>query len=190
MSLDARFGVLLAVSSAVLLLGSRQGAAVPGYRLPFPVGDSAQLIQGNNGPWGHEGAAAYAFDFIMPIGSAVTAARAGQVVAVEGRYFDGTRKPGEENFVVIQHADSSFARYYHLTHNGPRVTVGVSVAAGDTIGLSGTTGASAGPHLHFDVTTGCYRWGCQTIPVRFLNVVADSLTAGATYRARALPEQH
>lgn len=85
------------------------------YWLPFPVGDSARLIQGNNGRWGHEGHAAFAFDFVMPIGSPVTAAGSGQVVAVEERYTDGTGTPGEENFVVIRHADSTFTRYYHPT---------------------------------------------------------------------------
>jgi murein DD-endopeptidase MepM/ murein hydrolase activator NlpD len=153
------------------------------------VGDSARLVQGNNGPYGHQGHAAYAFDFIMLIGRPVVASRAGTVVAVEGRFYDGTRKPGEENFVVVQHPDSSFGRYYHLTHDGPRVTVGSAVAAGDTIGRSGNTGASAGPHLHFDVTTGCYQWGCQTIPLRFVNAGADSLTQGTTYRALPVPDR-
>jgi murein DD-endopeptidase MepM/ murein hydrolase activator NlpD len=159
-------------------------ADLPDYLLPFPPGDSARLIQGNNGPWGHSGAAAFAFDFIMPIGSPVTAARGGRVVAAEGRYRDGNRTPGEENFVVVQHADGTFGRYYHLTERGALAAVGAAVAAGDTIARSGNTGASAGPHLHFDVTRGCLAWGCQTIPVRFRNAGADSLAAGRTYLAR------
>lgn len=172
---------LLLFASVLLPLTPAQRAAE--YRLPYPIGDSARLIQGNNGPWGHQGHAAYAFDFVMPVGRPVTAARAGRVVAVEGRFYDGTRKPGEENFVVIQHSDSTFGRYYHLTHDGPRVQVGSLVAVGDTIGNSGNTGASAGPHLHFDVTVGCYQWGCQTAPIRFANAAPDSLIQGGTYRA-------
>jgi murein DD-endopeptidase MepM/ murein hydrolase activator NlpD len=153
------------------------------YALPFAVGDSARLIQGNHGPWGHSGAAAFAFDFIMPIGSAVTAARAGHVFATESRYRDGNRTPGQENLVVIRHSDGTFGRYYHLTEGGALVAVGAAVALGDTIGRSGDTGASAGPHLHFDVTRGCAEWGCQTIPIRFRNAGADSLVQGRTYRA-------
>jgi murein DD-endopeptidase MepM/ murein hydrolase activator NlpD len=153
------------------------------YLLPFPGGDSARLIQGNNGPWGHSGAAAFAFDFIMPIGSAVTATRGGHVFASESRYRDGNRRPGQENYVVIRHSDGTFGRYYHLTEGGVLVTVGAVVTPGDTIGRSGNTGASAGPHLHFDVTRDCAEWGCQTIPIRFWNAGADSLVQGRTYRA-------
>lgn len=153
------------------------------YRLPFPAGDSARLIQGPGGRWGHQGALAFAYDFIRSIGSPVIASRGGRVVAVESRFVDGTRKPGEENYIFIAHGDSTFGRYYHLTHQGVRVALGDMVEAGDTIGASGNTGASAGPHLHFDVTRTCPEWGCQTIPIRFGNVAADSLEEGKTYRA-------
>jgi murein DD-endopeptidase MepM/ murein hydrolase activator NlpD len=121
---------LLGGAMFVALLMQDRGAAA--YRLPFPVGDSARLIQGNNGPYGHEGHAAYAFDFVMGIGSPVIATRPGIVEAVEERFTDGTRKPGEENFVIVRHEDSTYARYYHLTTDGALVSVGDSVAPGDT----------------------------------------------------------
>lgn len=178
----------LALFACFAFLATRPvSQSIPPYRLPFTVGDSARLIQGNNGPYGHTAHAAYAFDFIMAIGTPVTASRPGRVIATENRFQDGTRKPGEENFVILQHDDSTFARYYHLTRNGALARVGALVAAGDTIGLSGNTGASAGPHLHFDVTTGCYQWGCQTVAIRFLNADSDSLVQGRTYVARAIP---
>ena len=155
------------------------------YLLPFPVGDSAKLIQGNNGPYGHQGHAQHAFDFIRPLRSPVTAARSGRIVAVEGRYVDGNRTPGQENFVVVLHDDSTFGRYYHLTQSGAAVAPGVRVVAGQVIGHSGNTGASAGPHLHFDVTRGCFAWGCQTVTLRFSNAGSDTLVAGRTYYASA-----
>jgi murein DD-endopeptidase MepM/ murein hydrolase activator NlpD len=123
----------------------------------------------------------------MPVGSPVTAARGGRVVAIEERFVDFTRKGGEENYVVIDHGDSTFARYYHLTKDGALVEVGATVAPGDTIGRSGSTGASAGPHLHFDVTRGCFPWGCQTIETRFSNASPDSMASGVTYRAMPSP---
>lgn len=156
----------------------------PTYLLPFPVGDSAQLIQGNNGSFTHFGHAAYAFDFRMTIGRVVTAMRAGQVIATEERYIDGNRTSGQANFVFIRHDDGTYARYYHLTTNGALVTAGQRVAAGDTIGLSGDTGYSTTPHLHVDVTRDCVVWGCPTIWIRFQNAGADTLVAGRVYSAR------
>src|SRR5687768_330674 len=176
-----RMTLFTGVVAAALTL---EAQTKPSYQLPFPAGDSARLIQGNNGPYGHEGHAAYAFDFILKIGSPVVAARTGVVVAAEERFRDATRKPGEENFVIVHHGDSTYARYYHLTTDGVLVGVGDSVHAGDTIARSGDTGASAGPHLHFDVTRGCYRWGCGTILVAFANVAPDSLIPGRYYHAR------
>jgi murein DD-endopeptidase MepM/ murein hydrolase activator NlpD len=152
-----------------------------GYVLPYPTAVSRKLIQGNNGPFGHSGAAAFAFDFIMPIGSPVVAARGGEVAKVEERFKDGTRVPGEENYIVIRHSDGTFGRYYHLTSNGALVDSGRRVKRGDVIGRSGNSGATAGPHLHFDVTRGCFEWGCQTIPIKFRNAGADTLVAGKSY---------
>jgi len=153
------------------------------YVLPYQVGVTRELVQGNNGPWGHSGHAAFAFDFIMPIGSPVTAARGGEVVRVEKHFRDGTRVPGEENYIFIRHADGTFGRYYHLTLGGALVDSGARVRRGDLIGRSGSSGASAGPHLHFDVTRGCPTWGCQTVPIMFRNAGSDSLVAGKSYRA-------
>jgi murein DD-endopeptidase MepM/ murein hydrolase activator NlpD len=178
----ALLGLVAACHSARPPAG-RPDAGDASYLLPFPTGDSARLIQGNNGPWGHTGHAAYAFDFVMPIGSSVAAARRGRVVAIEEQFIDGKRTPGQENYVVVRHADRTFARYYHLTKDGALVDVGQDVAAGQIIGRSGNTGASAGPHLHFDVTRDCREWGCQTIQIRFRNAGADSLAQGRYYKA-------
>jgi murein DD-endopeptidase MepM/ murein hydrolase activator NlpD len=153
--------------------------------LPFPVGSSWLLLQGNNGPYGHEGKAAYAFDFQMPVGSKVIAARDGVVVKTEVRFEDGNRTPGQENFIFVAHGDGTFGRYYHLTKDGALVETGAKVRTGDWIGRSGNTGASAGPHLHFDVTRECPEWGCQTIPITFANSAESPLIEGKTYEALA-----
>ena len=71
------------------------------------------------------------------------------------------------NYIVILHNDGTTGEYYHLKHDGALVDVGDSVARGQRIGLSGNTGHTTMPHLHFAV----YRateWGnTQSIPVRF-----------------------
>jgi hypothetical protein len=88
-----------ALALVVSLAGFRAPLAAPGppYLLPFPVGSSYPVLQGYDGKWGHQGAAAYAYDFAMPIGSPVAAARAGVVVRTEASHADATRKGGEEN---------------------------------------------------------------------------------------------
>ena len=151
------------------------------YILPFPKSFSSKLLQGFNGPYGHKDHAEFAYDFQMPIGSPVIAAREGEVVRVAQSFNDGTRVPGEEKVVVIKHSDGTFGRYYHLTRNGVLVAVGDRIAQGQKIALSGNSGASAGPHLHFDVTKGCYDWGCQTIKIEFKNTKENPLKQGDTY---------
>jgi murein DD-endopeptidase MepM/ murein hydrolase activator NlpD len=77
----------------------------------------------------------------------------------------------------------TFGRYYHLTTGSALVDSCARATRGDLIGHSGSSGASAGPHLHFDVTRGCPTWGCQTMPIVFRNAGSDSLVAGKIYRA-------
>ena len=177
---------LLCLAAALLAAPAvaRLQTTKPDYVLPFPKGTAYKLLQGYDGPWGHKGHAEFGYDFQMPAGSEVTAARAGEVVKIEEGFEDGTRKPGEENFVMVKHEDGTFARYYHLTKGGALVSVGDRVKQGDKIGLSGNSGASAGPHLHFDVTEKCSDWGCQTVRAEFRNVKENPLKQGEVYEAR------
>ena len=90
----------------------------------------------------------------MPVGSAVHAAREGVVINVAHRFFRGgtTQEVRDEaNFVQILHDDGTTAVYAHLQPNGLRVRSGQRVQAGQPIGLSGNTGYSTAPHLHFVV---------------------------------------
>lgn len=61
------------------------------YALPFPVGTSYALIQGTCSSLDHNTNARYAFDFAMPVGSAITAAADGEVVSIEDRHSDSDR---------------------------------------------------------------------------------------------------
>ena len=136
--------------------------------LPYPVGTTFVIGQGNCGPGSHAASTVvqYAYDFPMPIGTTIIASRGGTVLLVEEHYEDGTRRLGEENFVNIRRADRSIAAYVHLTRGGALVGVGDRVKQGPAIGLSGDTGSSTEPHLHFHVQS-CE--GCRTEPVTFRN---------------------
>lgn len=118
------------------------------------INGTGLCIQGNHGESTHTGTLKFAVDFRMPVGTPIFAVRAGVVAAVASHFKKGgldTKLRPRANFVAVQHADGTYARYFHLRHNGVIVRRGQSVAAGDQIGLSGNTGFSSTPHLHFDV---------------------------------------
>ncbi|MFE2021734.1 peptidoglycan DD-metalloendopeptidase family protein [Streptomyces sp. NPDC059499] len=69
------------------------------------------------------------------------------------------------NEVVIKHDDGMYSQYAHLSSLG--VSAGQTVTGGQQIGLSGSTGNSTGPHLHFEVRTGP-SYGSDVDPIAYL----------------------
>jgi murein DD-endopeptidase MepM/ murein hydrolase activator NlpD len=122
------------------------------YILPFEAG-TARLVWRTTSHFtsGNGGVGLYAIDFKMPIGTPLLAARAGTVVAIQDRFPDGNNKDLEENFVMVRHDDGTIARYIHLKKGSVLVAMGEEVRQGQRIALSGNTGQTGGPHLHFDV---------------------------------------
>jgi murein DD-endopeptidase MepM/ murein hydrolase activator NlpD len=149
--------------------GPAPAALQPLYSLPFTVGDGYTLTQGNCGGASHTGRFSYAFDFAMPVGTPIVAARDGVVFTLRADRPDGTGRVGDENFVIVEHPDGEFSRYIHLRRAGVLVQRGDVVRQGDTIALSGHSGRSAFPHLHFDVAEACRAGPCQTVPSAFIN---------------------
>ena len=172
------------LSAACTAPGVQRTPRAAEYWLPFPPGQAHKVVQSFNGPYGHSDVNAYAYDFTADIGSEVTAARGGAVIhMVEFNPDALPRKPepGKENVVVIGHGDGTFGRYYHLTQNGAEVDVGMRVRTGQTLGRSGNSGSSFMPHLHFDVTKGCFEYGCPTVRFKFEDIKDDPLIAGQSY---------
>lgn len=54
------------------------------------------------------------------------------------------------NYVAISHGSGNTTLYAHMSSR--KVEVGQYVNQGDVIGITGSTGNSTGPHLHFEVT--------------------------------------
>ncbi|MEG2805824.1 M23 family metallopeptidase [Stenotrophomonas sp.] len=125
------------------------------YRLPFDA-KRFQVTQAPQGRFSHTDAENRdAIDFALAEGTPVLAARAGRVMQVQGNFHENGRDPVRDraraNFIRILHEDGSMAVYAHLQANGVLVRSGQRVEAGQRIGLSGNTGYSTAPHLHFVV---------------------------------------
>ncbi len=116
----------------------------------------SRIDQGFDGQFSHDDEQnRYALDFAADIGTPIMAARGGTVMQVESDFSKAglTKKAygGRANFVRILHDDGTMALYAHLKTDGVLVRVGQQVQAGQQIGLSGNTGFTTGPHLHFAV---------------------------------------
>jgi len=125
------------------------------YRVPFDYG-RIRVDQGFGGHYSHNDAQNfYAIDFALPEGTPILAARGGTVMQVESDFqragLDRERYGGRANFICILHDDGSMALYAHLKPEGVEVRVGQQVRQGQRIALSGNTGFSTAPHLHFVV---------------------------------------
>jgi murein DD-endopeptidase MepM/ murein hydrolase activator NlpD len=125
------------------------------YLLPLRQ-RAPQVDQGYGGSFSHtDPQNLYAVDFACAIGTPVLAARSGVVMQVESDFdkagLNLEKYGGRANFVRIEHDDGTMGLYAHLQEGGALVRVGQHVQAGQQIGLSGNTGFTTGPHLHFAV---------------------------------------
>lgn len=81
-------------------------------------------------------------DYAVPTGTTVVAPSDGTVIKVTRHHLAG-------NYIVIRHGRQYTTRYLHLSK--PLVKQGQSVKRGQKIALSGNTGRSTGPHLHYEL---------------------------------------
>ena len=82
-------------------------------------------------------------DYAVPTGTIVQSVTSGTVV------YTGNDPDGYGNYIKVQDPDGNTHVYAHLSSIG--TTTGSIVKAGQQIGLSGSTGKSTGPHVHYEV---------------------------------------
>ncbi|MBW7885415.1 MAG: M23 family metallopeptidase, partial [Caldilineaceae bacterium] len=111
---------------------------------------------------GHNG-----IDFLTPSGTVIVAVEDGEVIQ------SGFEQGGFGNFVLLRHSWGE-SIYAHLSTIG--VAKGQAVGRGQYIGLSGNSGGSTGPHLHFAIRINPYSrtdgWGGYSDPLPYLPVDA------------------
>ena len=108
-------------------------------------------------------------------GGIVTVVRCNITPASHGCDVDGSpQTPGCGWYVDIDHPGGVVTRYCHQLV-APYVHVGQQVAAGDVIGLVGSSGHSSGPHLHFEVHLGDHTAASAVDPVAFMASVGAPL---------------
>lgn len=143
------------------------------YLLPYQHGKRIRVGQGNNGSGTHRGI--NAIDFNLEIGDSVFAARSGLVIDVKEDSNTGGNDPKYEpygNFIKVYHDDGTIGSYVHLVKDGSLVKKGDKIEKGEFIGISGNTGWSSGPHLHFMVTQN-KNFQNITLPIKFLNYTGE-----------------
>jgi murein DD-endopeptidase MepM/ murein hydrolase activator NlpD len=137
------------------------GVTLPAGPLPSPSAAGliwpveGTLTSGFGYRWGrmHEG-----IDISVPEGTPIRAAADGTVILMQSEYESG----GYGNYTCIDHGGGLSTCYAHQSSFA--TSVGAHVSQGDVIGLSGNTGHSTGPHLHFEVRIN----GAPTDPLGYL----------------------
>lgn len=131
-------------------------ASLDGYVLPVDDASVSTGYQQGGGMWSsgsHTG-----IDFHAGMNTPVKSVAAGEVVEAGNGGAYG-------NNIVVKHKDGTYTQYGHLNSIG--VSVGQSVKSGEQIGLSGSTGNSSGPHLHFEARSGA-DYGSDMDPIAYL----------------------
>jgi murein DD-endopeptidase MepM/ murein hydrolase activator NlpD len=146
------------------------------YRFPFDAtvprrlrmgvgGDTAASRLGPTSDWSrHETEwVRYSFDFELPKGAEMRAARAGRVALMGAGFIErverGGRTTPDLQVVSVLHADGTVALYGHLAE--VKVEVGQQIDAGDAVGVA------AGPFVHFGVLRRREGGEIESVPIRF-----------------------
>jgi murein DD-endopeptidase MepM/ murein hydrolase activator NlpD len=87
----------------------------------------------------------------------VIAAASGTIIQKADGNFDRNCSSNNltANSIIIQHADGSYALYWHMKKNSVTgKAIGQTVVAGEYLGVVGSSGSASGPHLHFEIWSG------------------------------------
>lgn len=127
---------------AILITGGTEDSITlgGGVLTRWPLAELGYITRGQLGAGddAHSG-----IDVAVPMGTPIRVAGTGNVV-------EASRDQEYGLFVLVRHEGEYETRYAHLSRI--LVTAGKNLQAGEVIGLSGNSGRSSAPHLHFEIT--------------------------------------
>jgi len=121
---------------------------------PYDLGGRGSVFGADRRDHLHQG-----HDVGAPAGTPVVAPVAGTVIAVD------FQRRGAGFYVVVHGADGRDYFFAHLRRGSTAVALNQAVAAGTVLGAVGSTGASSGPHLHFEIWEGGWQRGRPIDPL-------------------------
>ena len=154
------------------------------YVLPWETGKTFVMGQVNCSDYSHNGSwSQFAYDIPMPIGTNLVAVQSGKVLGVVENFEDVQDGVNDislyekANYIDIEYPDRTRVFYTHLTINGALKSVGDNVNQAEVIALSGNSGWSSEPHLHFqlnecidtDDRPNYTNTVCNSVPITFKN---------------------
>ncbi|WP_447635200.1 M23 family metallopeptidase [Flavobacterium microcysteis] len=160
--------------------------------LPFQKSKKYKVVQGHNGSFSHkEGLSKLALDFDLKTGDTICAAASGFVVGLVDKYQHSGKDSSWKdyaNFVTLYHPETGlFTEYVHLKEKGALVAIGDFVSAGQPIALSGMTGWTTVPHLHFVAYFRNVSWKSEPVNVDFIEgYKAEDLKPGDVVKNNGL----
>lgn len=144
------------ISEAIPKIVERGTKVPPTYIKPISGGRLSSGFGGRNAPTKGASTNHKGIDWATPIGTAVMASCGGTVTKAGWG-------SGYGYVVYIRHEDGRETRYGHLSK--VLVSAGQRVSQGQKIALSGNTGRSTGPHVHFEIRIN----GQAVNPLNYLN---------------------
>ncbi|WP_373312460.1 M23 family metallopeptidase, partial [Asanoa siamensis] len=129
---------MLLAAGAVLVVSSPAQAA-PLFKAPFPCGQRWTFSH-------HSAEVRQALDFVRADGGVTNGTPV--LASAAGTAFRYSQPGGAGNYIAVEHGGGWKTYYFHLSAYS--VADGAPVAQGQQIGLTGSTGNSSGPHIHYE----------------------------------------
>jgi murein DD-endopeptidase MepM/ murein hydrolase activator NlpD len=159
----------LLILASVPMVSPSLPADMPEVGVPFACGRMYPVSQAHD-TGSHKYNDTYAWDFRMPSGTPVVAARDGVVRMARGDSTEGgcdEKYAPKTNYVVVSHGDGLETQYLHFS--AVVVKPGEQVKQGQLLGFSGETGWACGAHLHFKVAKETGRgWNNPSVQARIV----------------------